>query len=150
MNFFWSDNALIWIRPAKKADVAVIIWAALGSHWPRHLARHLLHTIRKVVTFGDLPGIPKRLHIACAFTIYFTDVICKLEWLLRTSARNNSAKAHDSLSPGEPQSYSFWTNQKVNKQGHTSNGPFVITSNAPFVFLLCSLLNSQWKTKEES
>ena len=34
MNFFWSDNALIWIRPAKKADVAVIIWAALSSHLP--------------------------------------------------------------------------------------------------------------------
>ena len=23
-------------------------------------------------------GIPKRLHVACAFTIYFSDVLCKL------------------------------------------------------------------------
>ena len=89
------------------------------------------------MTFDDLPGIPKRHHIKCAFTIYVSDVICKLEWPLRTSARNNSVDAHDIVSRGEPKAIVFRTNQKMNKQGYTSNGPFVITSNAAFVFLLC-------------
>ena len=50
-------------------------------------------------------GIPKRLHVACAFTIYFGDVICKLAVAFENSAGNNRAEAHDIVSPGEPQSY---------------------------------------------
>ena len=50
-------------------------------------------------------GIPKRLHVACAFTIYFGDVICKLAVAFESSAGNNRAEAHDIVSPGEPQSY---------------------------------------------
>ena len=50
-------------------------------------------------------GIPKRLHVTCAFTIYFSDVICKLAVAIENSAGNNRAKAHDIVSPGEPQSY---------------------------------------------
>ena len=47
-------------------------------------------------------GIPKRLHVACAFTIYFGDVICKLAVAIENSAGNNR---DDIVSPGEPQSY---------------------------------------------
>ena len=50
-------------------------------------------------------GIPKRLHVACAFTIYFGDVKCKLAVAFESSAGNNRAEAHDIVSPGEPQSY---------------------------------------------
>ena len=50
-------------------------------------------------------GIPKRLHVACAFTIYFGEVICKLAVAFENSAGNNRAEAHDIVSPGEPQSY---------------------------------------------
>ena len=50
-------------------------------------------------------GIPKRLHVACAFTIHFGDVICKLAVAFENSAGNNRAEAHDIVSPGEPQSF---------------------------------------------
>ena len=82
----------------------------LGSNWQpfaHHLVRH------KVVSIKESPAkAPWGLHTACAFTIYSSDVICKLEWPLRTSVRNNSANAHDMVSPGELQSCCFWNQSK--------------------------------------
>ena len=57
----------------KRPTIAVIVSAVIASHFP-HPARHCKgHDIESC----EGQGIPKRLDVACAFTIYFGDVICK-------------------------------------------------------------------------
>ena len=86
----------------KRPITAVIVSAVVGSHF-LHIQLVICKGHDKESCEGQ--GIPKRLHVPCAFTIYFGDVICKLAVAFESSAGNNRAEAHDIVSPGEPQSY---------------------------------------------
>ena len=91
-NLYESFSDLIMLSSElgllKRPTIAVIVSAVIGSYFCTSSSSFAKgHNMESC----EGQGIPKRLHVACAFAIYFGDVICKLAMAFENSAGNNRA-----------------------------------------------------------
>ena len=111
----WNENGTERLR--SRVNGALFIWLkwTFNSNSIPWIGHQFVGDTNRLSC--DPQGIPpKGLQIACAQTIYFNDVICKLASPLKTRAGNNSTEAHDIASRTLIRCQQSWKTMCLNKR----------------------------------